>query len=154
VTPERKAYLLSVSQYPQLTANESAVARAWLVQHADEYDDVDFSVRLGATVDRLPDWSDATWRQAQILSQKRIDMIAYKGTEVTIIEVKLRVSLAALGQLLGYGTLWRVEHPESTAVHLLAIGNSALVDAHDILTAHSVNIELFPDVAITVLPKA
>lgn len=152
--PERKAYLLGLSQYPQLTANESAVARAWLVEHADEYDDVDFSVRLGATVDRDPSWSDSTWKQAQILSQKRIDMVAYKGSEVTIIEVKLRVSLAALGQLLGYATLWRIEHPETTGVNLIAIGNSALVDAHDILMAHAIPTELFPEVGVTILPKA
>ena len=153
MTPERKAYLLSLSQYPQMTANESAVARAWLVQHADEYDDVQFNVLAGNTVDRQPGWSDATWAQAQALTRKRIDAVAFKGTAVTIIEVKLRVSLAALGQLLGYQILWQLEHPETTAVNLLAIGNSALVDAHDILLAHNVLIELYPEVGTTLLPK-
>jgi len=152
VTPERKHYLLSLVQYPQLTANESAVVRQWLLAHADEYDDVDFSVRLGATVDRQPGWDDVTWLQAKILSQKRIDLVGYRGTAVTIVEVKLRVSLAALGQLLGYATLWRVEHPDVSNIALEAIGYSALVDAPEVLAAHGVGVELFPDATITPFP--
>ena len=153
MTPERKRYLLALTQFPQLTVNESAVARAWLIKHADEYDDVDFSVRLGSTVDRQPAWDDVTYQQAQILSQKRIDLVAYKGSTVTIIEVKLRVSLAALGQLLGYAILWRAENPETTQVNLEAIGNSALVDAHDLLLSHGVTMELFTDAGLVTLPK-
>lgn len=153
MTPERKAYLLSLTRYEQLTVNESAVAQQWLQKHADAYDDVQFSVRLGSTVDRQPGWTEITWRQAQILSQKRADMIATHGNEITIIEIKLRLSLAALGQLLGYKILWQVEHPETTAVHLWAIANSALVDAADILLAHDVSVELYPDLTVTLLPQ-
>jgi len=137
-----------------MTANESAVARAWLVAHADEYDDVQFGLRLGNTVPRDPTWSDATWAQAQILSQKRIDFVAFKGTTVTIVEVKLRLALSALGKLLGYATLWRLENPQTTAVNLLAIANSALVDAVDVLNAHGVATELFPEVITVLLPKS
>lgn len=153
MTPDRKAYLLSLTRYDQLTVNESAVAQQWLQKHADDFDDVQFSVRLGSTVDRMPDWTEITWKQAQILSQKRADMIATKGTEITIIEIKLRLSLAALGQLLGYKILWEVEHPETTDVHLWAIANSALVDAADILLAHNVSVELYPDLTVTLLPQ-
>ena len=148
----RKAYLLSLTQYPQMTVNESAIVRAWLTAHADEYDDVDFNVRVGTSLDLGPGYSDATRQQAALLSQKRIDIVGYKGADVTIVEVKLRVALSALGQLLGYSILWQVEHPETAHVNLVAIGNSALLDAVELLHAHGVTVELFPDVTLATLP--
>lgn len=152
--PQRKAYLLSLTQLPQMTVNESLIAHQWLLKHADEFDGADFNVRLGSEVDLGPGYNDTIRRQAAILSQKRADIVATLGSEVTIVEVKLRVSLAALGQLLGYAILWRAEHPETTAVHLVAVGFSALVDAVELLHAHNINVEVFPDVTLVTLPKA
>lgn len=152
MTPERKAYLLSLTQFPSMTVNESAVAHAWLEKHADEWDDVDFNVRLGSALDLGPGFSDATQAQAALLTQKRADMVATRATTALIVEIKIRVSLAALGQLLGYQVLWRVEHPETTDVQLEAIGNSALLDVVEVLQAHGVRVELFPDVTLARLP--
>lgn len=152
MTPERKSYLLSLTQYPQLTANESAVVRAWLLEHADEWDDVEFNVRLGTSLELGPGYSESTRAQAAIVTQKRADMVATRGTEAAIVEVKLRVALAALGQLLGYSVLWRAENPDTTTVHLIAIGHDALLDVVELLQAHGVSVELFPNVALAVLP--
>jgi hypothetical protein len=152
MTPDRKAYLLTSLQYPQLTANESAIVRAWLVVHADEWDDVAFNQRVGATIERQPDWNDSTWQQAQILYQKRIDMVAYRGQAVRIVEVKYpRIDLGAMGQLLGYATLWRAEYPETTDLSLEAIGVGALIDAADVLRAHGIIVELYPDAPVAPL---
>jgi hypothetical protein len=153
MTPARKAYLLSLVQYPSFTVNESAVAHAWLVEHADEWDDVEFNVRLGTTVDLGPGFSDTTRAQAALLSQKRADMVATRGRAVAIIEVKLRVALSALGQLLGYEILWRSEFPGVTDLQLIAIGHDALIDVVEVLQAHGVSVELFPNVALAILPR-
>lgn len=152
MTPARKAYLLSLVQYPSMTANESAVARAWLEKHADEWEDVEFNVRLGSSLDLGPGYNEATKQQAAILSQKRADMVAVRGSSALVIEVKLRVALAAMGQLFGYATLWRVEHPETTGLQLEAIGHDALLDVVEILQAHGVHVELFPDLTLARLP--
>ncbi len=142
MTKERKAYLLSLVQYPQLTASESNVARAWLEKHADEWDDVDFNVRLGTQLQLGEGFNDTTRAQAALLSQKRADLVATRGTEAAIIEVKIRIALAALGQLLGYQVLWRAEYPLTTTVDLIV----------ELLQAHGVSVELFPNVALAVLP--
>jgi len=152
MTPERKAYLLSLTQYPSMTANESAVARAWLEQHADEWDDAEFNVRVGSSMDLGPSYSDATRAQAAISSQKRVDLVATRGNVARLVEIKIRVPMGALGQLLGYQVLWRVEHPETADVQLEAIGNSALLDVVEILQAHGVHVELFPDLTLARLP--
>ena len=152
MTPERKAYLLSLTQYPGFTGNESTVAHAWIAKHADEWDDVDFNIRVGSQLELGASFSEATRAQAALLSQKRIDMAALRAGAAALLEVKLRVSLAALGQLLGYSVLWRAEHPDATTIQLIAIGHDALLDVVEMLQAHGVSVELFPNVALATLP--
>lgn len=152
MTAERRSYLFNLRQYPQMTANESQVARAWLVQHADEFDDVDFNVRIGTALELGAGFDDATRRQAAIVTQKRADMVATKGTAVTIVEVKIRVSLAAMGQLLGYDVLYRLDYPQTSSVRLVAIGYDALLDAASLLLAHNISVELFKDVTLVLQP--
>lgn len=151
MTPERKAYLLSLTQYPGFTVNESAVARAWIVTHSDEWDDVDFNVRLGTQLELGDGYSDTTRAQAALLSQKRADMVATRADATALIEVKLRVSLSSLGQLLGYEILYRAEFPAATNIQLIAIGHDALIDVVELLQAHGVHVELFPNVALAQL---
>jgi hypothetical protein len=52
-----------------------------------------------------------------MLSQKRIDVLGWVGESPTIVEVKLRVGLGTLGQVLGYRALFveefrHIERPE------------------------------------------
>lgn len=151
--PERKAYLLSLVQYPAFTVNESAVARAWIVKHADEWDDVQFNVRVGSHAELGPGYSDATREQARLVTQKRVDMVATRGADVAIVEAKIRLSLSALGQLLGYAILWRTDFPDVANINLVAIGHDALLDVVEVLQAHGVSVELFPNVALVTLPS-
>lgn len=152
MTDARYNYLLDQTQYPSMTANESQIARAWIKEHGREFDDVDFNVRLGTSLELGEGFSAATRAQAAILSQKRADIIAYRADGVAIIEVKLRVSLGALGQLLGYSVLYRSEFPNDTNIQLIAIGHDALLDVVEVLQAHGVHVELFPNVALAQLP--
>lgn len=145
---ERLAYLLSLKQFPQMTVYESQVAAAWVRKHAAEWEEMDFNVSLGSHQVLGPGHSEATQRQAAFITTKRADIIATSGEFAAIVECKLRLSLSALGQLLGYEILWRAEHPETTDVQLIAIGHSARLDVVDILMAHAIQVELFPDVTI------
>jgi len=151
VTPERKAYLLSLIQFPQMTVNESAIVHAWLLQFADSFDDVQFNVRVGNSIELGPGYDEATQRQAALLSQKRIDIVGFSGNSVTIVEVKLRISLSALGQLLGYALLWQAENPTVEQINLVAIGHDALIDVAEILQAHGIAVYLYPNVALATL---
>jgi len=142
--------VIATRKYPQMTADESNIARAWLLQHWQELDRIDFNHQLGNSVE-IPDGTDeATRRQAEASSKKRADLIAWHGDEATIVEVKPRLYLAALGQLLGYQLLFHLEHPEVKTVHLVAIARDATPDAKELLIAHGVHVELFPNVPRTV----
>ena len=151
MTPERKAYLLGLTQFPQMTANESLIAHQWLMANADNFDDVEFNVRVGNALELGPGFDPAIQRQAALLSQKRIDIVGFLGNTVTIVEVKLRISLSALGQLLGYSLLWQAENPTVAGINLVAIGHDALIDVVEILQAHGIAVFTYPNVALATL---
>lgn len=147
MSPEAVGVLLAQSTYPHLGIKESAIAREWIRRHAAEWDRIDFDVNLGTGVELGPGYDQAQRDQATKLTQKRADMIARRGTVANIIEIKRRVDFGPLGQLLGYATLYHADYPDTTDTLLTAIGFSALNDAVEVLHAHGINVETFPDLS-------
>jgi len=144
VAPVNLPRLLDQIQYPGMTFVESEITRAWLQQHGDEFESLEFNVRLGAGVELGEEYGEETRRDATMLSQKRADIVAIARGVVTIVEVKVRIGLPALGQLIGYRELWRRDHPDAGFIRLLAIGRSAVSDVDLVFRAQGVEIETFP----------
>lgn len=136
-----------------MTADEAVIALAWLEKHVSEFDSVEFNLRIGTPQDLGVGYTEEIRRQAALNSQKRVDMIAFDGKEVTIVEVKVRIALGALGQLLGYRHLFQEDHPMFAVVRLVAIGHDALIDVPEVFRAHGVDVELFPDVRLYDFPQ-
>src|SRR6266851_3239800 len=122
--------------YGSLFAPEIEILRKWLKAHEGEYDRFDFNVRIGPGYDPGDSHLPEIRRMAILNTQRRIDAIAYKGAEVTIIEVKRRGSFAAIGQLIGYDTHWRLEHQGEQPPKLLLIAGS-LAEGTDVLAQRS-----------------
>lgn len=138
------AGLLARARYPGMSDVESEVTRAWLGRHGAEYDRVDFQVRLGAGIDPGPGNPEYIRQLGRDLWAKRADIVAITGLDVTIVEVKERITPGAIGQLLVYRDLWRREHPETTAIRLLTIGRGAVTDLVETFQAQGVEIEVYP----------
>ena len=110
--------LLMQIQYPGMPKLESNITRAWLRTYGANYDRVEFNTRVGKGQDIQPGVTDATAQQFSNLTRKRIDIAAYIGSLVDLVEVKPRASMGAIGQLLGYRHLWQEDFP-AIAVRLL-----------------------------------
>lgn len=145
MTPEAVGALLTISQYPHMQRLESSIAREWIRKHGAEWDTIDFDVNLGTGVELGPGFDETMRTQATKLTQKRADMIARRGKTANIIEVKRRVDFGPMGQLLGYATLYHADFPDTTDLQLTAIGFTALNDAVEVLHAHGINVETFPN---------
>lgn len=140
--------LLALPSLPALVLIESAVGKAWLRAHRDDYDSVEFNVRLGAGV-QLPPGSPAyLYESARAGTTKRIDIVAHDGGNITIVEIKKRISLSALGQLQGYSHLYLQDRPATGHIRLVAIGLSIQEDIAPILRNAGITIELFPNATI------
>src|SRR5262245_35679605 len=94
--------LLIRKAYPERTDGESAVIREYLLEHLQEFDRLIFGKRVGQGEPPNPDHPPAIQQQTRLNTQKRIDLLAYRGRQPIIIEVKQRVTPAALGQILTY----------------------------------------------------
>lgn len=126
-------------KYPHLIGEDSSVWDRFILKYPEKFDTVDYDVHVGkgADTDIIPRLEEK--RYWADLTKKRIDVIAYKDNFVTIIEVKKRVSLATLGQILGYKFLYLREHPEISVLSTLIVCSAIDQDDKDVLGHHGIN---------------
>lgn len=135
--------VLLMKYYPERTIGESAVLRDFLLEHLDEFDSIDFQVRVGAGIPPDPSHLPGVQRQTTFNSQKRIDLVGYRGQRAVLVEVKQRVTPASLGQILTYRHHWLLEHPDQGDPELVIVGRTCDADTLESITAHGVTVYLY-----------
>jgi hypothetical protein len=140
-------------RFPGLLPREILILRAWLKLHETEYDRYDFNVRVGAGSDPGPGWPEETRRMWTMNTQKRLDMVAYRGQTATIAEIKDRAGASAIGQLLVYRPLYMADHPEYGTPTLLLITNRMSPDLDPIIRESGIIVDLVTDVDFTPLRR-
>jgi hypothetical protein len=128
-------------------AIETAVAKAYLTKHIDDFDRVAFNVPLGPGVDLGPGYADYVQRAATASTKPRADMILYRGDVPTIVEVKGRISGSAMGQLLTYWHMLTLDNPKLLTVHKVVAGNTIQDGLTAIFDRYGITVELFPAAA-------
>lgn len=106
--------------------------------HPDYFTEVEYDVHVGEGIDILPEWPDEIAYMAKTLTQRRIDVIGYKGNKISIVELKLDPGVSVLGQLLSYQTLYDREHPEAKSTELILIANKIDNDLTYVLKQHNI----------------
>jgi len=148
MTADSLAELLAVDRLRGLNPYEDLLARAWLRDFHPLYDYVEFQAHVGGGIDPGPDYEVSMRRMYRHNSQKRIDVLARGPMGVTIVEIKHRIDLAQLGQLIGYRWLWVHEHDAPAEhVELVAVGFLALEDVAHAMRANGVRLVLYPHLA-------
>lgn len=143
--PTDFSLLLIRKAYPERTDGESAVIRAFLLAHLQEFDRIVFGKRVGKGEPPDPSHLPAIQRQTTLNTQKRIDILAFQGARPIIIEVKQRVTPAALGQILTYRHHYVEENPDAPEPDLWIVGRASDADTLAVLRAHSITVFLYPD---------
>lgn len=136
--------LLAQAQYKGMLPSETAIMKRWLERHAGDFDRIDFEVRLGDGGTPDPSLSPehaAEWRE---LTKKRADAIAYVGEYAVIIEVKTRLNIRDVGQLLSYRWFYLKTFPARPAPRMLAIAQRGDPDVIESLRVHGIDVELYP----------
>ncbi len=129
-------------KYPGLFPAEVPILRAWLALHQSEYDTFDYNVRVGTGFDPGPAYAPEIRTMAVQNTQYRIDLVASKGNQDTLVEVKQHAGLSALGQVLGYEHLWMEAHPGRPTPRLLVVTSDPQPDLPRILAANGINLEV------------
>jgi len=139
------ALLLLRRFYPERTDRESTIIRDYLLAHGTEFDRFAFSVRVGVGQTPDPTHLEGVQTNTVFSTKKRIDMIAWKGSQAHIHEFKERVSPAVLGQLQTYRHLWLEENPDALEPRLVAIGRLADDDTLRVLQANAIDVYVYPE---------
>lgn len=137
--------LLIRKAYPERTDSESIVIRAFLLAHLREFDRIVFGKRVGVGEPPDPTHLPAIQRQTTLNTQKRIDILAFRGAQPIIVEVKQRVTPAALGQILTYRHHYVEENPDAPEPELWIVGRTVDADTLAALSAHNITVYLYPD---------
>jgi len=91
--------------------DEKAVWDRFMSRFTEYFDSVDYDFRVGDGSPLDPSWDEGTQLTVTALTQKRIDVLGWRDESPTIIEVKGRVGLSALGQVFGYRDLFMRDFP-------------------------------------------
>ena len=108
-------------KYPHLLGEDVPVWDRFIEQYPDRFDTIDYDVHVGTGISGLQGEDPTFDRQFRALTQKRIDVIGWKNELPTIVEVKFKVGLDTLGQILGYRALYLKENPEILGLPLLVV---------------------------------
>lgn len=106
------------------------------------FDSVDYNFALGEGVDVGEGEPESQRRGFQTLTQKKVDVVGYRGSSVFIVEVKPVADMRALGQALSYSHLYAAAHPEVTDLQRMVVAGDIERELAPVYAAQSVQFEL------------
>ena len=127
-------------KYPHMIGEDTEVWNRFIIRFPNRFDTVDYDVHVGKGVDTSPLQDKADQDYWSGLTKKRIDVIGYKNSLITIIEVKNRATLFTLGQVLGYRFLYLRERPEQNSVLILIICHKIDQDDQAVLSHYGIDV--------------
>ncbi|MBA7520713.1 hypothetical protein ES705_12809 [subsurface metagenome] len=129
-------------KYPHLLGEDKEVWTRFVVKFPNRFDTVDYDVHVGTGIIPAGEVDIKTTEQWKDLTRKRIDVLGWKGKFAQIIEVKKRVGLPALGQVLGYRFLYQREYPDVFLKQPLILCSRIDKDDSDVLVNFGVLFEV------------
>ncbi len=125
-------------KYPHMQSQEVDVWERFMTLNPGFFMTVDYDWRVGQGVSVPFPVSDNISRMARMLSQKRIDVLGWNGEQPTIIEVKMRVGIQTLGQVLGYKVLFEQEFPKILKPEMMVVCQEIERDDQDVLDSYKI----------------
>lgn len=112
--------------YPHMSATDSVIWERYIRAYPKAFDRVSYDVAVGAGAEFDVTAGGILGPGIKKLYQRRIDVLGEKDSRLWIVEVKDRASTSAIGQILGYGSLFKRDHPEHANVGLRLVTNAQL----------------------------
>ncbi len=129
-------------RYPHMVPDEIEIWERFMNKFPERFETVDYDFRVGEGAKVEASEPEYHQRMVTMLSQKRIDAMAWDGPQPTIIEIKRRVGLSTLGQVLGYKTLFEVDLPKMKKPKVLVVCESIDADDMRVLKAAGIPFEI------------
>ena len=128
--------------YPHMLEDEARIWTKFLQTTDLDFTTIDYDVHLGQGMLPLPGEPDFMKALKLAVTRKRVDAIAETAEDIWIFEVKPRIGMSALGQLVNYFELYQAEYRPTKAIMLAAIGEREAPDIRAAFDLYAVNIIL------------
>ncbi len=123
-----------------MSTEETIIWSKFLAAYGKDFQRFDYDLRVGNGITPGEPIPDLFKKDYEDLTKSRIDAVGYNGKIATIFEVKQRANLNAIGQLIGYGHLFRKSFPQFAVKDLFLICGSASYEIADILASNNIKI--------------
>ena len=127
--------------FPHLFRVEAEIFHRWLQNHEELYDRFEFDLRVGDGAIEEAAATDAVSRGFKRLTQKRVDVVGFKGAQATIFEVRPDADQTALGNLLAYQFHFIRMFPSAPAPNLAVITDR--IEKDDAAVFKSQDVEVY-----------
>ncbi len=108
-------------KFPHMFPRDIEVWVRFLDMFGPLYNMFAYDVRVGQKTWVFPRWETEYKKDAQILSQLRIDAVGFKDAVIDIIEVKPRFNSSAMGQILSYHNAFLNDIPADRPVRSVVV---------------------------------
>ena len=135
-----KATQFIQKRYPHMLEGEATIWTRFLEQTDLEFDKIIYDLHLGEGQPFKPGEPPFMKDLRLAVTRKRVDAVGETESDIWIFEVKPRVSMSALGQLVTYFELYHAEYSPIKPVMLAAIGESQAPDIRPTFDLYAVNI--------------
>lgn len=132
-------------QFPHLLPRDIEVWEAHLAAHPDDYQYIDYDVRVGRGRDPGPDYTDAIRSHALDLSKRRIDAVGHAVDHIAIIEITTRAGLKALGQMAAYPVLYALTFKPTLPLRQVLVCAELGTDAEPAFMQSTITVYQYPE---------
>jgi len=130
------------TRFVHLLPAEKALWEKWLSRYQDAWERYEYDVHIGEGV--TYESPEAVWIKdlAKLLTQKRIDVMAWRQGIPWIFEIKPQAGLSGYGQLLAYRELYLRENPGLVRVELAIVTDLLNPDEDFLYRSAGINVFL------------
>lgn len=124
---------LRKKRYPHMMEQEIITWKKFLRSYGHNFAKYRYDVHVGKGVGRIPGFTPVLQDMAVRITQKRIDVLAARGPETYIIEIKDRASMAAIGQLITYRELYESRYGRGRITGLIIVAETVDPDIRGVI---------------------
>lgn len=133
--------LINQRHFPHLQHDEIILFKRWLLIHEKDWESFEFDVHVG--IGTVPENDkDKISQSFKRLTQKRIDVVAFRTQETCLIEIRPQADHTALGNLLAYKELFVRDFKPMNRISLLCITDRIRPDDEFAIRAHAILLEV------------
>ena len=119
---------------------DTKVWKRFIQMYPEAYDTVDYDVKVGTVPAFVTRDEQAIGGNIKDLYLRKIDVVAFAGDRIDVIEVKPIAGFSAIGQILGYMMHWSEEHGNVAQARAVIVCASAPLDVHLLAEQNGVEI--------------